>query len=129
MCQVLEVSRSGYYDWLNREPSQRQLENEKLKIKITEIYWQHKGRYGSPRIYRQLKKEGYNYNIKRIEKLMNIRGLKAIQKRKFKKTTDSNHNLPLKKNLLNRKFNVTQPNKVWVSDITHIYQLKKAGFI
>jgi len=120
MCQVLEVSRSGYYDWLNREPSQRQLENEKLKIKITEIYWQHKGRYGSPRIYRQLKKEGYNYNIKRIEKLMNIRGLKAIQKRKFKKTTDSNHNLPLKKNLLNRKFNVTQPNKVWVSDITYI---------
>src|SRR6056297_1301148 len=120
MCQVLEVSRSGYYDWLNREPSQRQLENEKLKNKITEIYWQHKGRYGNPRIYSQLKKEGYNYNIKRIEKLMNIRGLKAIQKRKFKKTTDSNHNLPLKKNLLNRKFNVTQPNKVWVSDITYI---------
>jgi len=120
MCQVLEVSRSGYYGWLNRKPSQRQLENEKLKLKIAEIYWQHKGRYGSPRIYRQLKKEGYNYNIKRIERLMNVMELKAIQKRKFKKTTDSNHNLPLKKNLLNRNFNVTQPNKVWVSDITYI---------
>ena len=95
MCQVLEVSRSGYYDWLNRKPSQRQLENEKLKIKIAEIYWQHKGRYGSPRIYRQLKQEGYNYNIKRIERLMNVMGLKAIQKRKFKRTTNSNHNLPL----------------------------------
>ena len=120
MCQALEVSRSGYYGWLNRKPSQRQLENEKLKLKIAEIYWQHKGRYGSPRIYRQLKKEGYNYNIKRIERLMNVMELKAIQKRKFKKTTDSNHNLPLKKNLLNRNFNVTQPNKVWVSDITYI---------
>ena len=51
---------------------------------------------------------------------MNVMELKAIQKRKFKKTTDSNHNLPLKKNLLNRNFNVTQPNKVWVSDITYI---------
>jgi len=120
MCQVLEVSRSGYYDWLNREPSQRQLENEKLKLKIAEIYWQHKGRYGSPRIYRQLKKEGYNYNIKRIERLMNVMELKAIQKRKFKKTTNSNHDLPLKNNLLKRNFNVTQPNKVWVSDITYI---------
>jgi len=120
MCQVLEVSRSGYYDWLNRKPSQRQLENEKLKIKIAEIYWQHKGRYGSPRIYRQLKQEGYNYNIKRIERLMNVMGLKAIQKRKFKRTTNSNHNLPLKDNLLKRNFNVTQPNKVWASDITYI---------
>jgi transposase InsO family protein len=120
MCQVLEVSRSGYYGWLNRKPSQRQIENEKLKLKIAEIYWQHKGRYGSPRIYRQLKKEGYNYNIKRIERLMNVMELKAVQKRKFKKTTNSNHDLPLKDNLLKRNFNVTQPNKVWASDITYI---------
>jgi len=120
MCQVLEVSRSGYYDWLNREPSQRQLENKKLKDKIAEIYWQHSGRYGSPRIHRQLIKEGYNCNIKRVARLMRVMGLKAVQKRKFKKTTDSNHNLPLQENLLNREFDVIQPNKVWVSDITYI---------
>jgi len=83
MCQVLEVSRSGYYDWLNREPSQRQLENKKLKDKIAEIYWQHSGRYGSPRIHRQLIKEGYNCNIKRVARLMRVMGLKAVQKRKF----------------------------------------------
>ena len=59
---------------------------------------------------------------------MNVMGLKAIQKRKFKKTTDSNHNLPLKKNLLNRNFIVTQPNKSGYQT-SHIYQLKKAGFI
>jgi transposase InsO family protein len=120
MCQVLEASRSGYYEWLNREPSQRQLENEELKAKITEIYKQHSGRYGSPRIHRQLVEEGYNCNIKRVARLMSVMGLKAIQKRKFKKTTDSNHNLPLQDNLLNREFDVIQPNKVWVSDITYI---------
>jgi len=120
MCQVLNVSRSGYYSWLNREPSQRQITNKQLKLKIAEIYWQNKGRYGSPRIHRKLKKDGYHYNIKRIERLMKEMGLKAIQKRKFKRTTNSDHDLPLKKNLLNRNFTVTQPNKVWVSDITYI---------
>ena len=120
MCHVLEVSRSGYYDWLNRKPSKRQLENEKLKLEIAKIYWQHSGRYGSPRIYRELRKDGYNCNIKRGTRLMSLMGLKAIQKKKFKKTTDSDHNLPIKKNLLKRNFNVTQPNKVWVLDITYI---------
>ncbi|WP_143710044.1 IS3 family transposase [Halothermothrix orenii] len=120
MCQVLNVSRSGYYSWLSRKPGKRQLTNEKLKLKIDKIYWQNRGRYGSPRIHKQLKKDGYYYNIKRIERLMRVMGLKAIQKRKFKRTTNSDHNLPSKNNLLKRNFSVTQPNKVWVSDITYI---------
>ena len=120
MCQVLAVSRSGFYDWLDREPSQREIENKKLKLEIAKIYWQHSGRYGSPRIHRQLVKEGHNCNIKRVVRLMRVLGLKAIQKKKFKKTTDSNHNLPLKENLLNRNFDVSKPNKVWASDITYI---------
>ena len=120
MCQVLEVSRSGYYKWLNKAKSKNQLFNEELKLKIAEIYWQHKGRYGSPRIHKQLRKEGYAINIKRVTRLMRIMGLKAIQKRKFKKTTNSNHNLPIKENLLNRKFDIKKPNQVWVSDITYI---------
>ena len=120
MCQVLAVSRSGFYDWLDREPSQREIENKKLKLEIAKIYWQHSGRYGSPRIHRQLVKEGHICNIKRVVRLMRVLGLKAIQKKKFKKTTDSNHNLPLKENLLNRNFDVSKPNKVWASDITYI---------
>jgi len=120
MCQVLNVSRSGYYSWLNRTPSKRKLENEELKIKIAEIYWQSRGTYGSPRIHEKLKKEGYHYNIKRIARLMKELGLKAIQKRKFKVTTDSNHNYPVKENLLKREFDVDTPNKAWVSDITYI---------
>lgn len=62
---------------------------------------------------------GYHYNIKRIERLMREMGLKAIQKKKYKRTTDSNHNLPINDNLINRNFNINQPNKVWVSDITY----------
>ncbi|WP_148217686.1 IS3 family transposase [Acetohalobium arabaticum] len=120
MCQVLEVSRSGYYKWLNRKPSQREKINKKLKLKIAEIYWQHNGTYGSPRIHRVLRKEGYTVNIKRVARLMRIMGLKAIQKRKFKRTTNSNHDLPLKENLLKRDFDIDKPDKVWVSDITYI---------
>ncbi|MFW6030288.1 MAG: IS3 family transposase [Halanaerobiales bacterium] len=120
MCQVLEVSRSGYYKWLNRKPSKNKKLNEELKLKIAEIYWQNSGRYGSPRIYEKLCKMGYAINIKRITRLMKIMGLKAIQKRKFKRTTNSDHTLPLKENLLKRKFDIDKPNKVWVSDITYI---------
>jgi transposase InsO family protein len=90
MCQVLKVSRSGFYDWLDREPSQREIKNKKLKLEIAKIYWQHSGRYGSPRIHRQLVKDGHTCNIKRVVRLMKVMGLRAIQKKKFKKTTDSN---------------------------------------
>jgi len=58
MCQVLDVSRSGYYDWLNRKPSKRTRKNQQLKKHIARIYWKVKGTYGSPRIHRQLAKEG-----------------------------------------------------------------------
>ena len=120
MCQVLGVSRSGYYSWLKRKPGSRKKTNDRLKEKIVYIYKQSRGTYGSPRIHRQLKKEGYHYNKKRIERLMKEIGLKAIQKRKFKRTTNSEHNLPLKDNLLNRYFNVKEPDRAWASDITYI---------
>ena len=120
MCQVLNVSRSGYYSWLKRTPSKRKLENKRLKVKIAEIYWQSRGTYRSPRIHEKLKKDGYHYNIKRIERLMKELGLKAIQKRKFKITTDSKHNFSIKENLLKREFDVSISNKAWVSDIMYI---------
>lgn len=120
MCKVLEVSRSGYYKWLKRKQSKRKEENDRLKLKISEIYWQSKGSYGSPRVYRKLRNQGIRCNKKRVERLMKELGLKAIQKRKFKATTNSNHNLPVNENILNREFDVKERNKVWVSDITYI---------
>jgi len=77
---------------------------------------------------KNLKKEGYNYKIKRIERLMKELGLKAIQKRKFKVTTDSKHNFSIKENLLKREFDISTSNKAWVSDITYI-STKEVGFI
>jgi len=121
MCQILDVSRSGYYNWSKRSLSQREQENNILKQKIAQIYWQSRGTYGSPRIHKQLSKEGIKCSKRRVERLMREQGLKARQKRKFKNTTDSNHDLPIKRNILNRQFKVSQPNKVWVSDITYIY--------
>ena len=120
MCQVLEVSRSGYYKWLNKEPSPREKLNKELKKKISEIYYQHNRRYGSPRIYRVLRKQGYLVNIKRVVRLMKEMKLKAIQPKKFKVTTDSDHNLKVKENLLERNFDISVPDKAWVSDITYI---------
>lgn len=120
MCKVLKVSRSGYYKWLKRKPSQREKQNKKLKQKIAKIYWQSRGTYGSPRIHKQLKKAGIKCNEKRVARLMRNLGLRAKQKRKFKTTTNSNHNLSVKRNILNREFDVNKKNKVWTSDITYI---------
>ena len=120
MCQVLELSRSGYYRWLKRKPSMREKFNLKLKEKITEIYYRHKRRYGSPRIYRVLRNKGYLINIKRVVRLMREMNLKAIQPRKFKITTNSDHDQNIKENLLKREFDIDYPDKVWVSDITYI---------
>ena len=121
MCHVFHVSRSGYYQWLNHEPGPRLREDLVLKDKVLEIYREGRGYYGSPRIHRQLIKKGFHCGKKRIERLMRELGIKARQKRRYKATTDSNHELPVAKNHLNREFTVSSPNQCWVSDITYIY--------
>ncbi len=114
------MSRSGYYDWLNRKPSKRTRKNQQLKKHIARIYWKAKGTYGSPRIHRQLAKEGVHVNVKRVARLMRVLGLKAIKKRKFKVTTDSDHNHNIQDDLVKREFDVEKKNRVWTSDITYI---------
>ena len=121
MCQVLNVSRSGYYQWLNREPGPRLRRDRVLKGKILETYYEGRGYYGSPRIHQQLIKEGFRCGKKRVERLMRELGIKARQKRRYKATTDSGHGLPVAKNHLNGDFDVSRPNQRWVSDITYIY--------
>ncbi|PRX20637.1 helix-turn-helix protein, partial [Orenia metallireducens] len=115
MCKVLEVSRSGYYKWLKRKPNKRKEENDKLKLKIAEIYWQSKVPMVALGFIENLETKAFRCNKKRVERLMKELGLKAIQKRKFKATTNSNHNLPVNENILNREFDVKERNKVWVS--------------
>jgi transposase InsO family protein len=121
MCELFDVSSSGYYDWLKRAPSNQALANAQLDLKIKAIYAEHKGRYGAPRIARQLKQEGDTCSHTRVARRMKAMGLKAIAKRKFKVTTDSEHNKPVFKNILNRDFSTTSINQKWVSDITYIH--------
>ena len=121
MCRVLCVSRSGYYDWRGRPKSKRTLEDGVLKTKVKQIFDEHKGRYGVPRIHNELKGQGIYCGKKRIERIMNELELKAYGKRKFRvTTTDSNHNYPVFPNLLDRYFEVSQPNQIWTGDITYI---------
>jgi len=124
MCRVLGVRTSGYYAWLGREPSQRQREEERLRVDVRAIHAGSNRRYGSPRVYRQLRINGRHVGRKRVERIMREEGLKARPKRRFRKTTDSSHGLPVAPNLLERRFTVDAPDKVWVGDITYVWTLQ-----
>lgn len=120
MCRVLTVSRSGYYDWRSRVPSARTQANRRLTDDIRRIHAEHKGRSGAPRITEQLRTEGQGVGKNRVARLMQAEGLRAKAARKYKATTNSNHNLPVSPNLLEQDFTATAPNQKWVSDITYI---------
>ena len=121
MCKMLEVSRSGYHNYVRGKMSQRQLENQLLLERIRRIHHLSRGLYGSPKIYQELRKLGLKYNRKRIVRIMRINGIRAKTKRKYKRTTDSTHSYPVAENILGQDFNTTVLNKVWVSDITYIW--------
>lgn len=120
MCQVLQVSRSGYYAWRNRKPSQRQMANEELGDKIEEIHTASRGTYGILRIYYALLKLGYKCGRHRVARLMRQRGLDNKKKRSYKRTTQSNHAFPVADNVLNQQFQTAELNQIWASDITYI---------
>lgn len=121
MCQALAVSKSGYYDWKTRPISKRDMENQKLVDKITHIHDKSRRTYGSPRIHAELNAQGAKVGLHRVERLMQQEGIRAKQKKKFRKTTDSNHDYPIAPNLLERHFEVNRPNQVWVADLTYIW--------
>ncbi len=121
MCRVLEVSRTGYYDWCRRSPSARELSNRKLDTHIHAIFMEHKGRYGSPRITDELIDRGIPCSENRVVARMKALELRAKAKRKYKMTTDSNHDKPIAPNLLERDFTADKPNEKWTSDITYVW--------
>ena len=121
ICRVLEVSKSGYYVWKKRPKSRRRIDNEGLLIEIRRVFVENDSNFGSPRIWDDLKKSNIPCSQNRIARLMREAGLVAIQRRKFKATTNSNHAWPVAPNLLERNFNVNEPNKIWVTDITYVW--------
>ena len=120
MCQVLQVSPVGYYSWRDRPASARQQRQEVLTTEIEVIHQEFKERYGSPRIREELQARGQRCCVNTVAKLMRQHGVAAKSKRKFRCTTDSNHDLPVADNLLDRQFEPVVANQVWVADITYI---------
>jgi transposase InsO family protein len=121
LCKVMQVTRSGFYHWLEQRSSVRQQMNEKLVPLVREIHRESKGTYGTRRMARALRELGVSCGRARARTLMNLAGVTARQRRKFKVTTDSKHSLPVAPNLLERDFTASRPNEVWVSDITYIW--------
>ena len=125
MSKAFKISRSGYYHWLNRKPSNRKISNLEALRLIEEIYQKSKGRYGSPKITIELRNRGIQISRPRVARIMRKAGIRSIVHKKFRvKTTDSNHNYSIAENLLNRNFTPEQTGVAWVSDITYIKTLE-----
>lgn len=120
MCHLLTVSVSGYYAWRNRSVSEREMANQKLVLKIKEVHNQSRRRYGSPRVYKALRAQGYRCNHKRVERLMRLNDIRARPSKRYQVTTQSNHAHPVAPNVLGRNFKAERPNEKWLSDITYI---------
>jgi putative transposase len=120
LCRVLEVSRSGFYAWLARKPSARDLEDEQLRPKVVEAFESGRGTYGSPRVRDELVDQGFEIGRKRVARLMRELGLRGVSPRKFRVTTNSDHDHPVAENVLNRNFVATRPNEKWATDITYV---------
>jgi putative transposase len=121
MCRVLGVSKSGYYAWRTRKPSARRLEDKRLKVAIKAAHERGRGTYGPEKIQEELAEvEKIQVGINRIKRLRRQLKIRCKQRKKYKATTDSKHNMPVAPNLLDQNFWVSGPNQVWVADITYV---------
>lgn len=118
LCQVLEISRSGYYAWLKRKPSARTRSNQALTRDLIKLHEKHPA-LGLDSLYHMLKKE-HTCSRKRVHRLMRQNGIYSARLGVYKSTTNSNHNHSVAPNLLKRKFSFEKPNQAWVGDITYI---------
>jgi len=120
MCEVLEVSTSGYYDWRDRPESRRSRENRVLTEKIKRSHQASRGIYGSPKIHEDLVSEGETCSVNRVARLMKAADIQSKMARKFVVTTDSKNTMQPAPDLLQRRFSVDKHDKAWVSDTTFI---------
>jgi len=121
LCETLEVSPAGYYAWRGRPRSAQEQRQDTLLVEMRAIHTQFKARYGSPRMHKELIARGHDCCVNTVARLMRDHGIVAKTARKFRvTTTDSNHDLPVADNLLDRQFNPSQANEVWLADITYI---------
>jgi transposase InsO family protein len=121
MALVLKVSRSGYYEWVKTKKTKREIDDELFLVQIKETFEKTRKTYGPRRITKALNNEGIKIGRKRVERIMKENNIVPITVKKFKATTNSNHDYPISPNLLNRQFNVDAPCKAWVTDITYVH--------
>jgi len=114
-CRELEISRSGYYGWLKRKPSQRSQALRRWLVELHEKY----PAMGLDSLYHMVKPE-FGCSRKRVHRQMRLAGISSIRRRAYKATTNSNHSHPIAPNLLMRNFSFERPDQAWVSDITYI---------
>jgi putative transposase len=120
-CVALGVSEQGYYQYLHCPISRRAKENQVLSDKVQVLFSEHKRRYGSVRLWHELKESGVRCGKHRVARLMRERQLRAKAARKYRPvTTSSKHTYPVAPNTLNRAFTVAAPNNVWCGDITYL---------
>ena len=121
MGRLLEASLSGFYRWSGKGDTERDRSNRSLLVEIKAVYKECHGRYGSPRVHRKLRRNGVPCSENRVARIMRREGIQAIQARKFRVTTDSEHDLPVAENLLDRQFDVATPNATWTADMTYVW--------
>ena len=120
MCRVLEVSRSGFYDWQNREPSERELTDQMLAVEI-EAIWECSDRsYGVPRMHRWLLKQGFEVGRNRVARIMRANGWEGETGRRRVRTTIVDRGATAAQDRVNRDFDPEAPNSVWCGDITYL---------
>jgi transposase InsO family protein len=128
MCRALHISRSAYYDWKQARTTARGAADARLRIHIKAIHRRSRGTYGVPRVLVELRAEGHQVGKERVARLMREQGLTGTPKRRYRpKTTDSDHDDRVAKNLLDRQFEAGSPNRAWVGDIT--YLPTRAGWV
>lgn len=120
MCRVFEVSRSGFYEWLSRPESARKQADRQLTEGIKQAFEDSRQTYGTRRIQNDLDQQGQCVSRARIGRLMRQAGLRGKTRRRFRATTNSNHTLPVAPNRLDRQFQVAEPDRVYVGDITYV---------
>jgi transposase InsO family protein len=119
-CRVLDASRAGYYAWRSREPSGTDVRREQLTEQVKAIRAEVKGRYGSPRMHAELVARGHACCGNAVARVVREAGIAAKTKRKFRRTTDSNHPHPVAENVPDREFEAEEPNASWVADATYV---------
>ena len=121
LCDVLSVSRSGFYAWVNRPPSARAGRRAELGDQVRAVHEQSRGTYGSPRVAAQLKAQGVKACENTVAKVMRAAGIRSKVVRRFRvRTTDSAHAHPVADNLLGRDFAAAAPDRKWAADITYV---------